>query len=109
MPFNGIIIIFTFIFPADKLFCCRCYSFIYIVHVVYVELWITTECDRLQVVPGEIVVIPLGFHFVVDLPDGSSHGYVAEIFGTHFQLLDLGQMGAAKILKVIISCAIIWY
>ncbi|XP_027166243.1 probable disease resistance protein At4g27220 [Coffea eugenioides] len=78
----------------------RCYSFIYIVHVVYVELWITTECDRLQVVPGEIVVIPLGFHFVVDLPDGSSHGYVAEIFGTHFQLLDLGQMGAAKILKV---------
>ena len=63
----------------------------------------------MQVVLGEIVIIPQGFHFVVNLLDGSSHGYVAEIFGTHFQLPDLGPIGAAKILKVIISCAIIWY
>ncbi|XP_071907365.1 homogentisate 1,2-dioxygenase isoform X2 [Coffea arabica] len=58
------------------------------------KLWITTECGRLQVVPGEIVVIPQGFRFVVDLPDGSARGYVAEIFGTHFQLPDLGPIGA---------------
>ncbi|XP_057766480.1 homogentisate 1,2-dioxygenase [Salvia miltiorrhiza] len=58
------------------------------------RLWITTECGRLQVTPGEIVVIPQGFRFAVDLPDGPSRGYVAEIFGSHFQLPDLGPIGA---------------
>lgn len=58
------------------------------------KLWITTECGKLQVTPGEIVVIPQGFRFSVDLPDGPSRGYVAEIFGTHFQLPDLGPIGA---------------
>ncbi|KAL7218312.1 hypothetical protein ACSBR2_011558 [Camellia fascicularis] len=47
------------------------------------RLWITTECGRLQVSPGEIVVLPQGFRFVVDLPDGPSRGYVAEIFGAN--------------------------
>ncbi|KAL5697945.1 homogentisate 1,2-dioxygenase [Ranunculus cassubicifolius] len=58
------------------------------------RLWITTECGKLQVSPGEIVVLPQGFRFSVDLPDGPSSGYVAEIFGTHFQLPDLGPIGA---------------
>lgn len=58
------------------------------------RLWITTECGRLQVSPGEIVVLPQGFRFSVNLPDGPSRGYVAEIFGTHFQLPDLGPIGA---------------
>lgn len=58
-----------------------------------IGLWITTECGRLQVSPGEIVVLPQGFRFSVDLPDGPSRGYVAEIFGTHFQLPDLGPIG----------------
>lgn len=61
----------------------------------YIGLWITTECGRLQVTPGEIVVIPQGFRFSVDLPDGPSRGYVAEIFGSHFQLPDLGPIGAS--------------
>jgi len=56
-------------------------------------LFITTECGRLLVSPGEIVVIPQGFRFAVDLPDGPSRGYVSEIFGTHFQLPDLGPIG----------------
>lgn len=43
--------------------------------------------------PGEIAVLPQGFRFAVDLPDGPSRGYVAEIFGTHFQLPDLGPIG----------------
>ncbi|KAK6134660.1 hypothetical protein DH2020_031585 [Rehmannia glutinosa] len=38
--------------------------------------------------------LTVGFRFVVDLPDGPSRGYVAEIFGTHFQLPDLGPIGA---------------
>jgi homogentisate 1,2-dioxygenase len=43
--------------------------------------------------PGEILVIPQGFRFAVDLPDGPSRGYVSEIFGAHFQLPDLGPIG----------------
>uniref|UniRef100_A0A0E0PSC7 Homogentisate 1,2-dioxygenase n=1 Tax=Oryza rufipogon TaxID=4529 RepID=A0A0E0PSC7_ORYRU len=58
------------------------------------KLLITTECGKLLVPPGEIVVIPQGFRFAVDLPDGPSRGYVSEIFGTHFQLPDLGPIGA---------------
>lgn len=56
-------------------------------------LWITTECGRLQVSPGEIIVVPQGFRFSVGLPDGPSRGYIAEVFGTHFQLPDLGPIG----------------
>lgn len=59
----------------------------------FTELWITTECGMLQVSPGEIVVLPQGFRFAVDLPDGPARGYVAEIFGTHFELPDLGPIG----------------
>ncbi|KAG7534159.1 RmlC-like cupin domain superfamily [Arabidopsis thaliana x Arabidopsis arenosa] len=58
------------------------------------RLWIETECGRLLVSPGEIAVIPQGFRFSIDLPDGKSRGYVAEIYGAHFQLPDLGPIGA---------------
>ncbi|XP_030460971.2 homogentisate 1,2-dioxygenase-like [Syzygium oleosum] len=58
------------------------------------RLWITTECGKLLVSPGEAAVLPQGFRFSVDLPDGPSRGYVAEIFGTHFQLPDLGPIDA---------------
>lgn len=58
------------------------------------KLLITTECGKMLVPPGEIVVIPQGFRFAVDLPDGPSCGYVSEIFGAHFQLPDLGPIGA---------------
>ncbi|KAJ4748835.1 hypothetical protein LUZ62_083240 [Rhynchospora pubera] len=58
------------------------------------KLFITTECGKLYAQPGEIVVIPQGFRFSIDLPDGDSRGYVAEIFGTHFRLPDLGPIGA---------------
>ncbi|CAI8606918.1 unnamed protein product [Vicia faba] len=58
------------------------------------RLFITTECGKLKVSPGDIAIIPQGFRFDVDLPDGPSRGYVAEIFGTHFRLPDLGPIGA---------------
>ncbi|KAF9588131.1 hypothetical protein IFM89_007607 [Coptis chinensis] len=58
------------------------------------RLCVTTECGKLQVSPGEVVVLPQGFRFSIDLPDGPSRGYVAEVFGTHFQLPDLGPIGA---------------
>lgn len=49
--------------------------------------------------PGEIAVIPQGFRFSVDLPDGKSRGYVAEIYGAHFQLPDLGPIGKGRVLE----------
>ena len=58
------------------------------------RLVITTECGRLKVSPGEIAILPQGFRFTVNLPDGPSRGYVGEIFGTHFRLPDLGPIGA---------------
>ncbi|XP_057539399.1 homogentisate 1,2-dioxygenase isoform X2 [Amaranthus tricolor] len=58
------------------------------------RLWLTTECGRLQICPGEVAVVPQGFRFTVSLPDGPSRGYVAEIFGAHFHLPDLGPIGA---------------
>lgn len=58
------------------------------------RLRIITECGRLQISPGEVAVVPQGFRFAIRLPDGPSRGYVAEIFGTHFQLPDLGPIGA---------------
>jgi homogentisate 1,2-dioxygenase len=67
--------------------------FFLIYYVGCVGLWITTECGRLQVSPGEIAILPQGFRFSVNLPDGPSRGYVAEVFGTHFQLPDLGPIG----------------
>jgi homogentisate 1,2-dioxygenase len=56
-------------------------------------LWIKTEMGRLQVRPGEIVVLQLGIRFAVELPDGPSRGYVLEVFDGHFQLPDLGPIG----------------
>eukprot|EP00270_Netrium_digitus_P015944 TRINITY_DN5642_c0_g1_i1.p1 TRINITY_DN5642_c0_g1~~TRINITY_DN5642_c0_g1_i1.p1 ORF type:complete len:276 (+),score=57.25 TRINITY_DN5642_c0_g1_i1:1-828(+) len=36
----------------------------------------------------------MGIRFAVSLPDGSSRGYMCETFGAHFQLPDLGPIGA---------------
>jgi homogentisate 1,2-dioxygenase len=58
------------------------------------RLWITTECGRLQVSPGEVVVLPHGFRFSIALPDGPSRGYIVEVYSGHFQLPDLGPIGA---------------
>ncbi|KAI1692099.1 homogentisate 1,2-dioxygenase domain-containing protein [Ditylenchus destructor] len=57
------------------------------------SLKIITELGRLLVEPYEIVVIPQGIRFSVQV-DGPSRGYVLEVFGAHFQLPDLGPIGA---------------
>jgi len=54
---------------------------------------ITTEFGRIRVEPLEIVVIPQGIRFSVDV-DGPSRGYILEVYGVHFQLPDLGPIGA---------------
>ncbi|KAI0630720.1 homogentisate 1,2-dioxygenase [Trametes polyzona] len=58
------------------------------------RLDIQTELGRLMVRPGELVVIPRGIKYKVGLPDGPSRGYILEIFGSHFELPDLGPLGS---------------
>ena len=55
---------------------------------------IQTEMGRMMVRPGELVVIQAGIRFKVSLPYGPSRGYVQEIFGTHYELPELGPFGS---------------
>lgn len=55
---------------------------------------IQTEFGPLLVQPGEIVVIQRGLRFRVELPDGPSRGYILEVWGTCFELPELGPLGA---------------
>ncbi|EME78509.1 uncharacterized protein MYCFIDRAFT_37377 [Pseudocercospora fijiensis CIRAD86] len=55
---------------------------------------IQTELGRIMVRPGELVVIQAGIKFRVSLPFGPSRGYVQEIFGSHYELPELGPMGS---------------
>eukprot|EP00158_Paraphelidium_tribonemae_P006635 Partr_v1_DN27913_c0_g1_i2_m11930 putative Homogentisate 1,2-dioxygenase len=58
------------------------------------RLAVKTEMGRLSVAPNEILVIPRGVRFSVDLPDGEARGYVLEVFSGHFELPDLGPIGS---------------
>ncbi|KAK0602962.1 hypothetical protein LWI29_038553 [Acer saccharum] len=84
-----------FFFDMDLLFTCTLLTNQWtIVPSAMRMLWITTECGRLQVSPGEIVVFTARVPFFCKSSRWSSRGYVAEIFGSHFQLPDLGPIGA---------------
>ncbi|KAF2085525.1 homogentisate 1,2-dioxygenase [Saccharata proteae CBS 121410] len=54
-----------------------------------------TELGRIRVRPGELVVIQAGIRFKVTLPDGGPvRGYIQEIYGTHYELPELGPIGS---------------
>jgi len=53
-----------------------------------------TELGVLRADPGEVVVIPRGVRFRVDLEGTSARGYVCENHGAHFRLPDLGAIGS---------------
>jgi homogentisate 1,2-dioxygenase len=57
------------------------------------QLIITTEMGVMDVVPGEIALIPRGVAFKVDL-EGPSRGYVCENLGAPFRLPELGPIGS---------------
>lgn len=57
-------------------------------------LLITTEMGRLALEPEQILVIPRGVRFRVELIAGSARGYVCENYGTLFKLPDLGPIGS---------------
>lgn len=57
-------------------------------------LHIKTEFGHFKVEPNEIIVIPRGIRFSVDLEAESVRGYVLEVFKGHFELPSLGAIGA---------------
>jgi homogentisate 1,2-dioxygenase len=59
------------------------------------NLCIETELGTLEVIPGEIAVIPRGIKFRVQIQEHTViRGYVLENFGSPFRLPDLGPIGA---------------
>src|ERR1700691_2385666 len=53
-----------------------------------------TELGIIEASPGEIVVIPRGLRFRVELPDGPSRGYICENYGMMLRLPELGPLGS---------------
>ena len=53
-----------------------------------------TEMGVLEVEPQEILVIPRGVRFRMELPDGQARGYICENFGAYLRLPDLGPIGS---------------
>ena len=62
-------------------------------------LVVTTEFGKLSVPPNFACVIGRGMKFKVDIDGESARGYVAELFEGHFQLPELGPIGALKIFQ----------
>ncbi|WP_431963259.1 homogentisate 1,2-dioxygenase [Actinacidiphila sp. bgisy160] len=58
------------------------------------RLLLRTELGVLAAGPGHVALVPRGVRFRVELPDGEARGYVCENYGQHFQLPDLGPIGA---------------
>ena len=53
-----------------------------------------TELGQINVTPGEILVIPRGLKFRIELPDGPVRGYVCENYGAPLELPERGPVGA---------------
>jgi homogentisate 1,2-dioxygenase len=53
-----------------------------------------TEFGIIEAEPNEVVVIPRGVRFRVELVDQSARGYVCENFGAAFRIPDLGPIGS---------------
>jgi homogentisate 1,2-dioxygenase len=53
-----------------------------------------TELGVIEAACGEIVIMPRGLRFRVELPDGPSRGYICENYAAMFRLPELGPLGA---------------
>jgi len=58
------------------------------------RLGFLTELGPIQVGPGEVVVIPRGTRFRVEVGDPACRGYICENYSAQFRLPDLGPIGA---------------
>uniref|UniRef100_T1IUP4 Homogentisate 1,2-dioxygenase n=1 Tax=Strigamia maritima TaxID=126957 RepID=T1IUP4_STRMM len=56
-------------------------------------LYISTEFGKMVVEPLEICVLQQGMRFSINV-DGETRGYVLEVYNTHFELPNLGPIGA---------------
>lgn len=57
-------------------------------------LRVVTELGILEVVPGELAIVPRGMKMRVDLVDAQARGWVCENYGVPFQLPELGLLGS---------------
>jgi homogentisate 1,2-dioxygenase len=55
---------------------------------------VCTECGVIDAEPGEVILVPKGMKFKVDLPNGPARGYVCENYGSYFTLPERGPIGA---------------
>jgi homogentisate 1,2-dioxygenase len=58
------------------------------------DLRFVTEFGRIDAQPGEIVVIPRGVKFRIEIPVGPARGYFCENYGGAFTLPERGPIGA---------------
>ncbi|HVO88423.1 MAG TPA: homogentisate 1,2-dioxygenase [Casimicrobiaceae bacterium] len=58
------------------------------------RLRLVTELGLIDAEPNEIVVVPRGLRFRVELLDDAVRGYICENFGALFRLPDLGPIGS---------------
>jgi len=58
------------------------------------RLRVATELGILEAAPQEVLLIPRGLRFRVELPDGQARGYICESFGAPMRLPDLGPIGS---------------
>ena len=57
-------------------------------------LLVTTEFGKLRVDPKEILVVPRGAKFSLDIESGRGRGWMVECFKGHFAIPDLGPIGS---------------
>ncbi|MCB0348137.1 MAG: homogentisate 1,2-dioxygenase, partial [Bdellovibrionales bacterium] len=58
------------------------------------SLLVTTEFGKLEISPSEIIVIPRGIKFFIELLSSHATGYAIENFGEPFEIPSLGPIGA---------------
>ena len=58
------------------------------------RLRVATELGIIEAAPQEVLLIPRGLRFRVELPDGQARGYICESFGAPMRLPDLGPIGS---------------
>lgn len=63
-------------------------------------LHIRSEFGVLDVMPGEILIMPRGVRFAVDLTDNRARGYIAENFGAPLELPERGPIGSDGLANV---------
>lgn len=57
-------------------------------------LHLTSEFGKLRVQPKDVVIVPRGVKFSMDVEEGKARGWITELFKGHLQIPDLGPIGS---------------